>query len=226
MKRLFLFLLLIPFFTISQNRTLTYQQTNDVEFAKQFKLNILGFSDDTEFRSYITKDNFKIKVGDTLTIGNAIIDRIGGQYASGDLFTNIFMGNMKGKDIKRYDQLEYDHSGKKVIIHAIYVRHKKYTGYKFWKNRKETTLHVSVFVKTAEDGSMLSSILTQIERMTILDLEIAFETGEILNPNPSLTRSEAIQKLKESQDLMELGLLSEEEYNKLREDLIPIINGN
>jgi len=47
--------------------------------------------------------------------------------------------------------------------------------------------------------------------------------NEIVNSNRPLTRPEAITKLKESKDLFELGLLSEKEYNLLREKLTPII---
>ena len=60
-------------------------------------------------------------------------------------------------------------------------------------------------------------------RKTIIDIEEALQNGEIINPSPVLNRSEAIQKLKEAKDLVELDLLSEEEYNKLRDKLLPII---
>lgn len=41
-----------------------------------------------------------------------------------------------------------------------------------------------------------------------------------------MTREEAIVKLKEAKDLMDLGLMSEMDYNKLREELTPINIGN
>ena len=87
-------------------------------------------------------------------------------------------------------------------------------------------MYVSLFVKIPEDGSVLSTVLSRTQRITVLDIEASLENGEIVDPNPKMSRSEAIAKLKESKDLMELGLLSEEEYNKLREQLIPIINGD
>ena len=60
-------------------------------------------------------------------------------------------------------------------------------------------------------------------RLTILNLEQALTTGELLNPNQPLTKEEAIKKLKESKDLMELGLLSKKEYNRLKKELTPLI---
>ena len=38
-----------------------------------------------------------------------------------------------------------------------------------------------------------------------------------------MSRSEAIAKLKESKDLMDIGLMSKKEYSKLKDELTPII---
>ena len=38
-----------------------------------------------------------------------------------------------------------------------------------------------------------------------------------------MTREQAIAKLKETKDLMDLGLIGEDEYNKLKNDLTTII---
>ena len=52
---------------------------------------------------------------------------------------------------------------------------------------------------------------------------IAFELGELINPNAPLTRAQAIAKLKESKDLLDLGLFTQEEYDELKKELTPII---
>ena len=41
-----------------------------------------------------------------------------------------------------------------------------------------------------------------------------------------MTREEAIAKLKEAKDLMDLGLISEKEFKALRSELQPLIMGN
>ena len=227
MKKLLLLLLCVPLFSKSQIKipklfssgtsyeSLTYEQANDLKFAKQYKNN-------TKFDSYLTKDDVKIKIGDTLTIGNAFIEGINKKYVPSDVFVNIYIGDIKGRDIENYNHLPYDQSGNKVIVYSIYVKHEKYTGYNPLKNNKETPLYIVLFVKPVKDG-IVSSILGY-PRITILDLEEAFNTGEIINPNPPLTRSEAIIKLKESKDLFDLDLLSEEEYNQIKNKLTPFIN--
>ena len=55
---------------------------------------------------------------------------------------------------------------------------------------------------------------------------ISFSEGELINPNAPMTREQAIDKLKESKDLFDLGLMNEEEYNLIKEELTPIIMGN
>lgn len=54
----------------------------------------------------------------------------------------------------------------------------------------------------------------------------SFGNGEILNPNRPMTREEAIAKLKEAKDLLDLEMMSQEEYDALREELTPIIRGS
>ena len=225
-KKLLLLLICIPLFSKSQIKipklftktsagNLTYEQANNLKFAKQYKNN-------TIFDSYLTKDNVQIKIGDILSIGNAFTESINKEYAPSDVFANIYIGDIQDRDVENYNHLPYDQSGNKVIVHSIYVKHKKYTGYNPLKNGKESPLYIILFVKPVKDG-IISSILGY-PRVTILDLEEAFNMGEVINPNPPLTRSEAIRELKDSKDLLDLNMLSEEEYNKIKDKLIPIIN--
>ena len=59
-----------------------------------------------------------------------------------------------------------------------------------------------------------------------LSLSEAIKKGELTNPNAPMTRAEAIAKLKEAKDLMELDMMSQEEFDALRTELTPIIRGN
>jgi len=217
MKKLLLILLCLPLFSFAQKKNLTYNQTNDIQFAKQYKNN-------TVIDSYTTKDGLTISVGDTLTIGNAVIERK--KYMFNDFFSHIVIGQTKGTANKEFTHLPHNYSGSKVIVKSLFVTHEKFTGYKLWPNRKEMPLYVSVFVKNpkVELNSVkgLSKILSH-SRKTILDIEKALSSGEIINYNAPLSKEDAIKKLKESKDLMELDLLSKEEYKKLKEKLIPII---
>jgi len=210
-KKIVTLALCLPLFALAQKEHLTYDQTINIKFVKQYKNNTL-------IDSYITKDGLIIRVGDTLTIGNAVIDRK--KYIFHDVFSHIVIGKTKGATNKEFRYLPHNYSGSKVIVKSLFVTHEKYIGYKLWPNRKEMPLYVSIFVREAQSG--ISKIFSH-SRKTILDIEKALSSGEIINYNAPLSKEEAIRKLKESKDLMELDFLSKEEYEKLKEKLTPII---
>lgn len=74
-----------------------------------------------------------------------------------------------------------------------------------------------------EDGANLGGIH---KRACIINFERAIALNEIINPNAPLNREQAIAKLKEAKDLLELDMMSQEEFDALREELTPIIKGN
>ena len=217
MKKIVILALCLPLFTFAQKKNLTYDQVNDIKYTKQYKNN-------TEIDSYTTKDGFTISVGDILTIGNAVIERK--KYMFNDVFSHIVTGKAKGVDNTNFRYLPHDYSGSKVIVKSLFVTHKKETRYVLWSKRSEMPLYVSVFVKNPKvklnSAKGFSKILSQ-SRKTILNIEKALSSGEIINYNAPLSKEAAIKKLKESKDLMELDLLSKEEYEKLKEKLTRII---
>ncbi|SIT98220.1 hypothetical protein SAMN05660493_02958 [Epilithonimonas bovis DSM 19482] len=56
-----------------------------------------------------------------------------------------------------------------------------------------------------------------------MDTELAIESGEILLKNRKMTREEAIAKLKEAKELMEIDMMSKEEFDELKKELTPVI---
>lgn len=59
--------------------------------------------------------------------------------------------------------------------------------------------------------------------LSLMDTELAIEFGEILLKNRKMTREEAIEKLKEAKELVEIDMMSKEEFEKLKKELAPII---
>ena len=57
----------------------------------------------------------------------------------------------------------------------------------------------------------------------LIDYDTALELGEIKNPNGKLTKNEAISKLKEAKELLELGLITQADYDKLKSKMTPLI---
>ena len=71
--------------------------------------------------------------------------------------------------------------------------------------------YVVSFISKTEDGFARYSY----------DYEDALSVGEIVTDK--LNRTQAIAKLKESKDLLDLGLLTQEGYDELKKELTPII---
>ena len=90
------------------------------------------------------------------------------------------IGKIKGGDLKNFKHLPHRHAGTKVVVQSIFVTHIKQNDSKFWSNRKDSPLYVSIFVKNPEtglgSGSVVSTILSSSKR-TILDIEKALEIG-------------------------------------------------
>lgn len=59
--------------------------------------------------------------------------------------------------------------------------------------------------------------------LSVMDTELAIESGEILLKNRKMTRDEAISKLKEAKELMEIDMMSKKEFEDLKKKLRPII---
>ena len=55
---------------------------------------------------------------------------------------------------------------------------------------------------------------------------MSIELGELINPRAPITRAEAIAKLKEAKDLMDLDMMTKEEFEALKKKFTPIIRGN
>jgi hypothetical protein len=60
--------------------------------------------------------------------------------------------------------------------------------------------------------------------LSVMDTELAIEAEELLLKNRKITRDEAISKLKEAKELVEIEMMSKETFEELKNELAPIIN--
>jgi hypothetical protein len=91
-------------------------------------------------------------------------------------------------------------SGENTIIRKIFVSGTKKAGYK-------------MFIIGKGACSICAS--------NTIDFEEAIATGEIRSKG--LTREQAIAKLKEAKDLVDLGMMSKEDFEKLKVELTPLV---
>ncbi|KXH79073.1 hypothetical protein [Chryseobacterium kwangjuense] len=60
--------------------------------------------------------------------------------------------------------------------------------------------------------------------LSLMDTELEIESGAILLKNRKMTRVEAIAKLKEAKELLEIDMMSKQEFDELKKNLAPITN--
>ena len=152
-----------------------------------------------------------------------------------DVFSHIVIGHTKGGTNKEYRPLSHNYSGSQVIVKSLFVTHEKFTGYKLFPNRKKMPLYVSVFVRESRSG--ISKIFSH-SRKTILDIEKALSSGEIINYNAPLSKDQKRNKLEDLEEvnirkvdgkydlllklgkLKESGILTEEEFQEEKKKIL------
>ena len=98
--------------------------------------------------------------------------------------------------------------GRVLIVESISVSHTKLS--------KKSPLIVTLITRDPDIPDLASKNM-------ITDLEHALLLGEIISPNEPMSREAAIKKLKESKELLDLELISQQEYDKIKDELTPII---
>ena len=214
MKKLFITILLTIFtFSITAQKKLkfidsiTYSQTEKLLGRKNLK-NIV------ELNAYKTKSGDWIKVGDTLEIGrpfnknNNNVSNISGTRFSTNEHSHIFLGTVGAMLMGTAMHGNENLIGDKIFITKLLMS----------RANKKNPYQVSIEFNKVGGGRFFN-----IKRLGRAILENALRASEIINGNSSLTRKEAIAKLKEQKDLLDLGMVSQEEFNALRKELTPII---
>ena len=203
MKKVLLVLGMVAL-TLSMN---AQKKTNKAELFdmslsvdKQKKL----YKTKVEAQSIKFRDGSVIKLGDTLTIGgsankisNAYTTLQVGRYSLGMALAGS-VPVMYGLTIK----------GTKVVIDKIRV----------WRTMGRVVVMADLKQLEVGKGAMFSYV-------GCLNFEIAVTEGEIINPNAPMTRDQAIAKLKEAKELLDLDLMSKEEFNEIKESVTSIIKG-
>lgn len=220
-------------FTICLTSLNTFGQKHLAELSYEDSQNSAIFSDiknNTTITKYIAADGSVLTVGDTLKIGEpsgstSNTTAVGGGSTFGaakarskskSSFATIIMGRpagvgnilnaMNGEGPSNAGQ---DMQGEVVVISEMSVSHKG-------SRKKPLALQILL-------GEPNGRAFGINKYMSVTDYEKAVLAGEIRSLNAPLTRDEAIEKLKESKDLLDLGIIEDAEYELLKAELTPII---
>jgi hypothetical protein len=184
----------------------------------------------TKVSKYTSADGSVLELGDTLVVGipkgsTTLTTAAGAGNTFGvakaksktqDSFATIIMGRPAGVGSvlnamagEAPVNAGANMQGESVIISEMKVVH---------KGSKKKPLELVVLL-----GEPNGRAFGIYKYMSVTDYEKAVLSGEIRSLNAPLTREEAIAKLKESKDLLDLGLLAQPEYDKIKLELTPII---
>jgi hypothetical protein len=207
--------------------SLTYENTQDIDFFRNIKNN-------TKVKKYVTFNENVVQLGDTLILGNPTSQEtnsntIGGSYGSRG---RVGAAKTRSTTTKTYEFIKMGRPAGFGSILATMGGESETMASNSFKN---TTVIVNE-IKAYHRGSKKKPLYTVMilgeingrafginKYLSVMDSELAIESGEILLKNRKMTREEAISKLKEAKELMEIEMMSKEEFNKLKKELAPII---
>lgn len=201
MKKLVVIVCLLLGNVVYGQRTLTSDQAIDPNITREFR-------NGEKISEFILKDGTIIKEGSKLVMGKP-------RNPLTLVYDYVYVGYMSllSEMVSPSATLTGNYDGLPVTVDYLKVYKRKLS--------RSSEIQVYAFVYNPSQTS-----LTGDKYRTITDLELGISGGEIINPNAALTREQAILKLKESKDLLDLGLLTQEEYNKIKAELTPIIMKN
>ena len=223
------FAMLLNFNAFAQKEldSLTYDNTQDFNFFSSIKNN-------THVKKYKTVNDNIVKIGDTLILGNPTSEEFNTRTYSGS-YGNRARGGVSQSRSTSTKTYEFIQMGRPAGFGSIMAAMSGESSIMASNQLKNTTVIVNE-MKAYHRGSKkkplyIIMVLGEIngrafganKYLSVMDTELAIESGEILLKNRKMTRDEAISKLKEAKELMEIDMMSEEEFDELKKELGPII---
>jgi|TARA_X000001036_G_C20409400_1_gene696342 hypothetical protein len=224
MKKIFITILAFSSFTLfSQKKyieSMSFEQSQDIDFFINVKNN-------TKLGEYITASGNSVKLGDTLIIGNPTSSSAtSSTYGGGN---KIAYGRTKTRFNKEFEFIQLGRpagfgvvmsgqdtpmAGINLSKEVVLVKEMK----TYHKGSKKKPLNVQIIL-----GEINGRAFGINKYLSVMNTELAIESGEIFLKNRKMTRDEAIAKLKEAKELLDLEMMSQEDYDALRKELSPII---
>ena len=224
MKKIFITILAFSSFTLfSQKKyieSMSFEQSQDIDFFINVKNN-------TKLGEYITASGNSVKLGDTLIIGNPTSSSAtSSTYGGGN---KIAYGRTKTRFNKEFEFIQLGRpagfgvvmsgqdtpmAGINLSKEVVLVKEMK----TYHKGSKKKPLNVQIVL-----GEINGRAFGINKYLSVMNTELAIESGEIFLKNRKMTRDEAIAKLKEAKELLDLEMMSQEDYDALRKELSPII---
>lgn len=200
-------LILVLFTTTAQsqnNDTLFMSKLNNFEWSRDF-------SNQTQFQFIMFEDGSVLGIGDKMIFGNASgtnqsTSTQSGLFSSSTTRTNTYSYIMVGRMAAAMM------SGITLLPDG-------------WKGRDAEIENIKLYKSKKEGKPSVASIIFQNKGadFTVLDVKFALQFGEIINPKAAMTSEQALSELKKAKDKLDLGLISQSDFDSLKSKLAPII---
>ncbi len=185
--------------------TLFVSKCSDVNWASKYR-------NSDKFTYIKFEDGSILKVGDKMKLGKPsgtnetkTINRglFSGSVTTENQFSYIMLGRMASQMMGGVSYIPESFKNREIIIKELKIMHSGLS-------KNSPALPYLIFDNPVMD-------------ITTFNLKSALESGELINPNHSMTRDEAIAKLKEQKELFDLGMINKEQFEKIKLELTPII---
>ncbi|MGV4413177.1 hypothetical protein [Chryseobacterium sp. T1] len=209
-------------------KLLTYANTQDINFFNTVKSG-------TQVKEYITTSKNSVKIGDTLILGSPTSQEMNTRTYAGSYGGSLRGGAAQSRSTSK-KTYEFIKMGRPAGFGSIMTAMNGDAQIMADNSLKNTTVVVSE-MKTYHRGSKNKPLYVVIvlgeingrafginKYLSVMDTELAIESGELLLKNRKMTREEAIAKLKEAKELMEIDMMTKEKFEELKTELAPIIN--
>lgn len=209
--------------------TLTFKQSQDINFFQNVRNN-------AKVSVYETASGNVVKLGDTLVLGIPTSSELNTTSTTGGVGNTYRASRTYSRSTtkKTYEFIQMGRpAGFGAVMSAlggeapimasnsfkntqVIVKEMK----AYHRGSRKKPLYVIMVLGEINDRAFGAN-----KYLSLMDTELAIESGEIRLLNMKMTKEEAIAKLKESKELFELEVITKEDYEKIRKDLIPIIKG-
>ena len=223
---------LVTITSISAQReldSLSYENTQDINFFKKIK-------NRTSITRYQTVNKNIIKVGDTVILGNPTSQEFSSKTYTGSYGNKARGGISKSRSTikKTYEFVKMGRPAGFGSIMASMNGDAQAMASNSIKNSKAIVKEIKAYHRGSKNkplylimvlGEMNGRAFGINKYLSVMDTELAIESGEVLLKNRKMTREEAITKLKEAKELLEIDMITKEEFENLKKKFGPIIRG-
>lgn len=209
---------------------LTYENTQDINFFTNVK-------NGTPIKEYITTTKNSVKVGDTLILGSPTSQEMNTKTYSGSYGNRARGGISQSRSTskKTYEFIQLGRPAGFGSVMSAMGGNAQNMADNSLKNTKVIVNEIKAYHRGSKNKPLyVVMILGEIngrafginKYLSVMDTELSIESNEILLKNRKMTRDEAIAKLKEAKELLEIDMMSKEEFEELKKNLAPIITNN